>query len=112
MAAPARSAHDTIHARFTSPFPAIVHVELTNECNLDCPMCARTTSMTRPVQHMPDTMFRRVVVWLPVAIETQRRRLRQLVDGGRELQQDAAPGWVEGIDGEAGAALDALQVLA
>ena len=61
MAAPARSTHDTIHARFTSPFPAIVHVELTNECNLDCPMCARTTSMTRPVQHMPDTMFRRVV---------------------------------------------------
>ena len=61
MAAPARSAHDTIRTRFTSPFPAIVHVELTNECNLDCPMCARTTSMTRPVQHMPDTMFRRVV---------------------------------------------------
>ena len=52
------------------------------------------------------------MVWLPVAIETQRRRLRQLVDGGRELQQDAAPGWVEGIDGEAGAALDTLQVLA
>jgi hypothetical protein len=47
-----------------------------------------------------------------VAIETQRRRLRYLVDGGRELQQDAAPGWVEGIDSEAGAALDALQVLA
>jgi len=61
MAAPARSAHDTTRSRFTSPFPAIVHLELTNECNLECPMCARTTSMTRPVQHMPAEMFRRVV---------------------------------------------------
>jgi MoaA/NifB/PqqE/SkfB family radical SAM enzyme len=61
MAAPARSAADTIRSRFTSPFPAIVHVELTNECNLECPMCARTTSMTRPVQHMPAEMFMRIV---------------------------------------------------
>ena len=61
MPAPTRSAHDTIRSRFTGPFPAIVHVELTNDCNLECPMCARTTSMTRPVQHMRGDEFRRVV---------------------------------------------------
>ena len=61
MAVPLRSSHDTIRSRYAHPFPTTVHVELTNDCNLECPMCARTTSMIRPVQHMPDEMFRRLV---------------------------------------------------
>lgn len=48
-------------ARPTHPFPPVLNVEVTNDCNLECPMCARTTSMSRPVKHMTDDMFRRVV---------------------------------------------------
>ena len=61
MAVPLRSSRDTIRSRYIHPFPTTVHVELTNDCNLECPMCARTTSMSRPVQHMPDDTFRRIV---------------------------------------------------
>lgn len=61
MARPDRPGKDTLRNRHAHAFPPILHVELTNECNLECPMCARTTSMTRPVQHMPEEMFRRVI---------------------------------------------------
>ena len=39
----------------------MLNVEVTNECDLECPMCARTTSMTRPVQHMAEPVFRRLI---------------------------------------------------
>lgn len=36
-----------------SSLPPLLHVELTNVCNLKCPMCIRTTSMTRKLGYMP-----------------------------------------------------------
>ncbi len=42
-------------------FPPVLNIEVTNECNLECPMCARTTSMSRPVQHMTEEMYRKTV---------------------------------------------------
>ena len=48
-------------ARPSHPFPPVLNVEVTNDCNLECPMCARTTSMTRPVKHMSEDVFHRIV---------------------------------------------------
>ncbi len=61
MVRPEAPGKDTKRQRHAHAFPPILHVELTNECNLECPMCARTTSMTRPVQHMDADLFRRIV---------------------------------------------------
>ena len=41
--------------------PRVLNVEMTNECNLERPMCARTTEMTRPVQHMSKAVFQRII---------------------------------------------------
>ena len=41
--------------------PWALYVEITNECNLECPMCARTTSMTRAVEDMTPAVYRRVI---------------------------------------------------
>lgn len=42
------------------PFPRRIFVELTNACNLRCPMCPRL-SMRRPVRHMSERLFQQVV---------------------------------------------------
>ena len=39
----------------------MLNIETTNACNLECPMCARTTSMTRPVQDMRMDVFRKII---------------------------------------------------
>lgn len=44
-----------------STFPKVLNIETTNFCNLTCPMCARTTSMTRPTKHMEFETFKKVV---------------------------------------------------
>lgn len=41
-------------------FPKKVDIETTNACNLKCPMCARTTAMTRDVGDMTFETFRRI----------------------------------------------------
>ena len=42
-------------------FPSHLDIETTAECNLKCPMCPRTTMMTRPTGHMSMELFRRVI---------------------------------------------------
>ncbi len=43
-----------------SPVPRCINLELTNYCNLSCPMCARTSAMTRPLKHMDVEAFKRI----------------------------------------------------
>jgi radical SAM protein with 4Fe4S-binding SPASM domain len=42
-------------------FPSHLDIETTAVCNLKCPMCPRTTMMTRPTGHMPMKLFRRII---------------------------------------------------
>lgn len=42
-------------------FPLVMNIEPTNACNLKCPMCARTTSMTRKVVHMDFGLYKNIV---------------------------------------------------
>jgi hypothetical protein len=41
--------------------PGLFQVELTNYCNLNCAMCARSTGLTRPLGHMDIGLFREIV---------------------------------------------------
>lgn len=41
--------------------PGLFQVELTNHCNIDCAMCARSSGLTRPVGNMDLALFRAVV---------------------------------------------------
>jgi radical SAM protein with 4Fe4S-binding SPASM domain len=41
--------------------PIVYDIETTNNCNLRCPFCPRTTKMTRPISTMSDEIFKKVV---------------------------------------------------
>ncbi|MBM3547011.1 MAG: radical SAM protein [Alphaproteobacteria bacterium] len=41
--------------------PPQLQVEPTNHCNLKCTMCPRTTAMTRPLGHMEEDVWRRIL---------------------------------------------------
>ncbi len=41
--------------------PGLFQVELTNYCNLNCAMCARSSGMKRPLGHMDINLFREIV---------------------------------------------------
>lgn len=41
--------------------PPLLHLEPTNACNLDCPMCPRTTDMDRKVGMMPMEMVDKII---------------------------------------------------
>ncbi|MFC1568392.1 radical SAM/SPASM domain-containing protein [Candidatus Margulisiibacteriota bacterium] len=43
------------------PFPIALNIELTNACNLKCPMCPRTTSMTRSMGTMDFGLFKKII---------------------------------------------------
>jgi sulfatase maturation enzyme AslB (radical SAM superfamily) len=43
------------------PPPGLFQVELTNFCNLNCAMCARSTGLNRPLGHMDIDLFREIV---------------------------------------------------
>ena len=45
---------------FAERFPFEIYIEVTNECNLACTMCARRV-MTRPTGFMADALFRRII---------------------------------------------------
>jgi radical SAM protein with 4Fe4S-binding SPASM domain len=41
--------------------PKNLNLEVTNFCNLACPMCARTTSMSRATKHMDLELFKKII---------------------------------------------------
>lgn len=43
-----------------SPLPQTVIVELTNRCNLNCPLCSTAMAMKRPPGFMSDTLFQKI----------------------------------------------------
>ncbi len=67
----ARPALRRIYARIpwqrVVPFPVVVAVELTNHCNLRCPMCYRFHARTRPLGHMDFALFERIIAELAAA---------------------------------------------
>lgn len=41
--------------------PGLFQVELTNYCNIDCTMCARSAGLKRPIGHMDLELFKKIV---------------------------------------------------
>lgn len=41
----------------TTPSPTHIDIEITNYCNLECPMCPRTTILNRPLKHQTTKEF-------------------------------------------------------
>jgi radical SAM protein with 4Fe4S-binding SPASM domain len=41
--------------------PQVFQIELTNHCPMTCTMCPRTHAMTRPLGHMDEALFRRII---------------------------------------------------
>ena len=46
----------------TSTPPSLFQIELTNVCNIDCSMCARSSGLSRPIEHMYINLFRKIVL--------------------------------------------------
>lgn len=44
-----------------SKAPGLFQVELTNYCNIDCTMCARSAGLKRPIGHMDINLFKKIV---------------------------------------------------
>ncbi len=41
--------------------PVVYNIETTNACNMKCVMCPRTTMMTRPVETMKPSLFKKII---------------------------------------------------
>jgi len=46
---------------FRSIVPVIYNIETTNDCNMRCEMCPRTTIMTRPIETMKPELFKKII---------------------------------------------------
>lgn len=51
-----------------SPYPSVVNLELTNDCNLSCNMCPRN-KMTREIGYMDFDLYKRIIDELPSGTE-------------------------------------------
>ena len=47
--------------KLRSKRPHVFNIETTNNCNMTCKMCPRTTLMTRPIKTMPMELFTKIV---------------------------------------------------
>lgn len=47
--------------KFRSKYPVIYNIETTNACNMKCEMCPRTTMMTRKIETMDDSTFKKII---------------------------------------------------
>jgi len=54
-------AYKTVWDRDVMPFPMMLDIEITNACDLECIMCARTVLMKRPVGFMDLELFKSII---------------------------------------------------
>jgi len=53
--------YKNIWAHEVQPFPLMLDIEITNACDLECVMCARTVLMKRPVGFMEFELFKDII---------------------------------------------------
>lgn len=84
-------------ARRRAALPSEVQIEVTNRCNLDCPMCPHTFGGL-PIEDMPMPLFRRILEQVPFATDLiltgwgeplYHKEFLGLLDACRELRAGA-----------------------